>query len=105
MPATNPSAIAVTDEKVTGSPKKTRPDKAIGNLLRAPTMEYVVDEVVRTHQADVYEMPTVVRPETIMLSTTAFRALAGKLISTFDGDQSSRTAVHTKSTGIDNKLL
>ena len=38
---------------VIGASKKMRPLRAMGNLLRAPTMEYVVDEVTRTHQAEV----------------------------------------------------
>lgn len=45
--------IAETEAKVTGASKKTRPERAIGSLLRAPTIEYVVEEVTRTHQAEV----------------------------------------------------
>ena len=53
IPLTNPTPIAETDGIVTGASKKMRPLSAIGNLLSAPTMEYVVDEVTRTHQAEV----------------------------------------------------
>lgn len=36
-PAKNPTRTEVTDEKLTGSPKKIMPDAAIGSLLSAPT--------------------------------------------------------------------
>jgi hypothetical protein len=45
--------MAETLGNVTGASKKMRPDSAIGNLFRAPTMEYVVEDVTRTHHADV----------------------------------------------------
>ena len=47
-----PMKMAETLLKVATSPKKTIPEIAIGNLLSEPTIEQVVDEVVRTHQAD-----------------------------------------------------
>ena len=53
IPLTKPTPIADTLGRVTGASKKISPLKAIGNLLRAPTMEYVVDEVTRTHHAEV----------------------------------------------------
>jgi len=52
-PDTNPIPMALTLPNVTGASKNTNPDKAIGSLLRAPTIEYVVDEVTRTHHAEV----------------------------------------------------
>jgi hypothetical protein len=52
-PETNPTAIALTDPKVQGASKKIRPLMAIGSLLIAPTMLYVVELVTRTHHADV----------------------------------------------------
>jgi len=53
IPLTKPTKIAPTLGKVTASSKKMRPEMAMGSLFKAPTMEYVVDEVTRTHQADV----------------------------------------------------
>lgn len=50
-PAKKPTEMALTLPVVTGSPKKTIPLKANGNLLSAPTMLYVVLLVVRTHHA------------------------------------------------------
>jgi hypothetical protein len=52
-PLTNPTKIALTLPNVTGASKKINPEMAIGSLFRAPTMEYVVEEVTRTHHADV----------------------------------------------------
>jgi hypothetical protein len=63
MPLTNPIMIAVTLPKVTGAEKNTSPLTAMGSLLRAPTIEYVVDEVTRMHQAEQYEMKIAQRPE------------------------------------------
>lgn len=73
MPLTKPTKIADTLPKVTGASKNTRPLTAIGSLLRAPTMEYVVDEVTRTAHAEVYEMKTEERPEMIMTVITVLR--------------------------------
>ena len=53
IPLMNPTAIADTLGSVTGSPKKRSPLNAIGNLFNAPAMEYVVDDVTRTHHAEV----------------------------------------------------
>lgn len=53
MPLTKPTKIAETLGSVTGASKKMRPEIAMGNLFRAPTIEYVVEEVARTHQAEV----------------------------------------------------
>jgi hypothetical protein len=39
LPVNLPTKMAETLAKVAGSPKKTRPDAAIGSLFKAPTME------------------------------------------------------------------
>ena len=44
--------IADTLPKVTGALKKTRPLIAIGSLFKAPTIEYVVEDVTRMHHAE-----------------------------------------------------
>ncbi len=105
MPLTKPTAMAETLGKVTGALKKTRPLTARGSLLRAPTIEYVVDEVTRTHQADVYEMNTDDRPENIMASTMLFRRSAGKFLLTFSEDQFSKKIEQTRRIGMDRRLL
>lgn len=61
-----PIAIAVTLANVAGSPKKRMPEAAIGSLFNAPTIEYVVDEVVRTHHAEAYDMANADTPEKII---------------------------------------
>lgn len=58
-----PMKMAETEPKVTGASKKIRPEIAIGSLFRDPTIEYVVEDVTRTHQAVAYEMKIVPRPE------------------------------------------
>lgn len=50
---------------------------AIGSLLSEPTMEYVVDEVVRTHQAEAYDMPNADAPEKIIAQMRAWRCSSG----------------------------
>lgn len=52
IPLTNPMMMAETLPNVIGALKKTRPLTAIGSLLRAPTIEYVVEEVTRMHHAE-----------------------------------------------------
>lgn len=73
-----PTKMAETLPKVTGASKKMRPLSAIGSLFKAPTMEYVVDEVTRTAQAEVYEMKTEEKPETTITVMTVLRRSAGK---------------------------
>lgn len=63
MPLTNPIAIAETLPTVTGAEKKTKPLSATGSLFRAPTIEYVVEEVTLMHHAELYEMVIAPRPE------------------------------------------
>jgi hypothetical protein len=53
IPLTKPTKIAETLPNVTGASKKMRPLMAIGSLFNAPTIEYVVEEVTRTHHAEV----------------------------------------------------
>lgn len=66
-----PIKIADTFPNVAGSPKKTIPEMAIGSLLSEPTMEYVVDDVVRTHQAEAYDIPNAEAPEKIIAQMRA----------------------------------
>ena len=63
MPLTNPRMMAETLPTVIGAAKKMRPLIAMGSLFKAPTIEYVVDEVTRMHQAEQYEMKIAARPE------------------------------------------
>ena len=105
IPLMNPTPIAETDGMVTGASKKTRPLTAIGNLLRAPTMEYVVDEVTRTHQADVYEMKTEERPENTMAAMMLLRWSMGKFFVTFSEDQFSTKMEAMRRMGIERILL
>jgi len=78
MPLMKPTTIAETLGNVTGASKKIRPDRAMGSLFNAPTMEYVVEEVTRTHQAEVYEMNTEERPEKIIARIRLLRVATGK---------------------------
>lgn len=104
-PLTNPTPIAETLGNVTGASKKMRPESAIGSLFNAPTMEYVVDEVTRTHHADVYEMNTDDRPDMTMAIITLLRVSGGKFCLIFFEDQSSMVRVAMIRIGIDSRLL
>lgn len=97
--------MAETLGNVTGASKKTSPDTAMGSLFNAPTMEYVVDEVTRTHHADVYEMKTDDRPDRIMAKTIPFRSAGGKFRLTLDEDQSSTQAERVMRIGMERRLL
>lgn len=66
-----PIKMADTLLKVATSPKNTIPEMAMGSLLSEPTMEYVVEDVVRTHQAEAYDMPNAETPEKIMAQMRA----------------------------------
>lgn len=105
IPLMNPTPIAETDGIVTGASKNIRPLSAIGNLLRAPTMEYVVDEVTRTHQADVYEMNTEERPENTMAAMILLRCSMGKFFVTFSEDQFSTKMEAMRRMGVERTLL
>lgn len=105
IPLINPTPIAETDGIVTGASKKMRPLSAIGSLLRAPTMEYVVEEVTRTHQAEVYEMKTEERPENTMAAMILLRWSNGKFFVTFSEDQFSTKTEAMRRMGIDRTLL
>jgi hypothetical protein len=98
-------AMAESLPIVTWASKKTRPDKAMGSLFNAPTMEYVVEDVTRTHHADVYEINTDDKPERIMAIIMFDLLSTGKLRVMFSEDQSSRSKVATMSTGIERRLL
>lgn len=63
MPLTKPMNMAETLPKVTAASKNTRPLRAMGSLFKAPTIEYVVEEVTRMHHAEQYEMKIVPAPE------------------------------------------
>ena len=105
MPLTKPMKMAVTLPDVTGASKKMRPETAIGSLLSAPTMEYVVEEVARTHHADVYEMKIDAIPVKIMAMTMAFRDSGGKFFAIFTDDQSSATREAARRIGMVSRLL
>lgn len=49
----------------------------MGSLFRAPTIEYVVEDVVRTHQADAYDMKKAEAPEKIIAIIIGWRTSAG----------------------------
>jgi hypothetical protein len=104
-PLTKPTMIADTLPKVIGASKKMSPLMARGSLLRAPTIEYVVDEVTRTHHADEYEMKTVDRPEKIMAMKMLLRAAAGKFKEMFSAVQFSTTSEQTTRMGMERRLL
>ena len=105
IPLMNPTPMAETDGIVTGASKKIRPLSAMGNLLRAPTIEYVVDEVTRTHQAEVYEIKTEERPENTMAAIMLLRDSIGKFFITFSEDQFSMKTEASKRIGIERTLL
>lgn len=97
--------MAVHPPRVTGLPKNNRPLIANGSLFRAPTIEYVVEPVTRTHQADVYEMKTEDNPEMIIALITHVRLSAGKFKATLAADQSSNSSENTRRMGILKRLL
>ena len=89
------------DKKFLGASKKIKPDKAIGNLFKAPTMEQVVDEVTRTHQPEQYEIPTEAIPEIIIAVNESLDKLVAKLAE----DQSSKQKEATNKIGKPRILL
>lgn len=105
IPLTNPMKMAETLGIVTGASKKISPETAIGSLFNAPTMEYVVDDVARTHQAEVYEMKMDAAPVKIMALMIALRAFRGKFLAMFMADQSSTRRDDPKNMGIVKRLL
>lgn len=68
-------------------------------------MEYVVEDVTRTAQAEVYEMKTDERPVITMTVMTVLRCSAGKFFETFAPDQSSKRTDATRRTGMVRRLL
>lgn len=105
MPLTKPTKIAEQLPKVTGASKKTRPLIAMGSLFRAPTIEYVVDEVTRTHQAEVYDINTEERPEMTIAVMSGLRVSAGKFLAMLVEDQSSTNIEATSRMGMVRRLL
>jgi hypothetical protein len=97
--------IADTLPNVTGAEKKTRPLTARGSLLRAPTMEYVVEDVTRMHQAEQYEMKIVASPEYMKPIMRLFLDSIGKLRERFSRVQFSNINEQAKRTGIVKMLL
>jgi hypothetical protein len=97
--------IAEQLAKVAGASKKIRPLRARGSLFRAPTMEYVVDVVTRTHQAEVYEMKTVQRPDRTMAVMTELRLSGGKHLEMLAEDQSSTISEAASRIGMVSRLL
>jgi len=82
-PLMKPIMIADTLPKVTGALKKMRPLIAIGSLFKAPTIEYVVEDVTRMHQAEQYEMKIVPTPEYTIPMRRLFRDSTGKFLRRF----------------------
>lgn len=97
--------IADTLPNVTGALKKTKPLTAMGNLFRAPTMEYVVEDVTRMHQAEQYEMKIVASPEYTIPIMRLFRDSRGKFFKRFSRVQFSKTKEQTNRTGMVSRLL
>jgi hypothetical protein len=73
--------------------------------LSAPTIEYVVEDVARWHQALAYEMPTAPRPEYTMPTTRLRRVSSGKFLARFAEDQSSTRREQIIRTGMLRRLL
>jgi hypothetical protein len=91
--------------KVAGASKKIKPLMAIGSLFKAPTMEYVVEVVTRTHQAEEYEMKTVERPDKTMAVMTELRFSGGKHLEMLADDQSSTMSEAASKIGMVSRLL
>jgi hypothetical protein len=64
-----------------------------------------VDDVTRTHQAEVYEIQTVESPEKIIIMMRRLRYSTGKFLAMFTDDQSSRNREETSRIGIVRRLL
>lgn len=105
IPLTKPRKMAETEGIVTGASKKTSPETAMGSLFKAPTMEYVVDEVARTHQAEEYEIKMEERPVKIMAPKIPLRESSGKFLFKLTEDQSSTMKEAARRTGIVRRLL
>ncbi|CAI4410348.1 CRE_HP_G0096950.mRNA.1.CDS.1 [Saccharomyces cerevisiae] len=100
-PDRNPRKIEKKDKKFFGASKNTNPANAMGNLFKAPTIEYVVEEVTRTHQPEQYDIPTDMSP----LMTIAASESADKFTDKFFVDQSSIMKEKTSSKGNARTLL
>jgi hypothetical protein len=104
-PLKNPKRIARMLPNVTGAPKNTIPQIASGSLFRYPTNEYVVDDVLRMHQADEYEMKMAPMPEYSMPIMRLLRDSTGKFRDRFAADQSSVTREQRIMMGRERTLL
>ena len=105
IPLTKPTDIALTLASVTGTSKNTRPETAMGSLLSAPTIEYVVLLVTRTQLAEAYDMRMDERPVKIIAETMYVLEPSGKLSARLAADQFSRNREHTNSVGRESRLL
>lgn len=65
----------------------------------------MVEEVARTHHADVYEMKMEDRPVKTMAEMIPFLDSGGKFLDKFNPDQSSATKEAIRRTGIVSRLL
>lgn len=64
-----------------------------------------MEEVTRTHQAELYEMKTELRPERTMTAKTFCSEPGGKLTAMLAEDQFSRKTEQTRRTGMERRLL
>ena len=64
-----------------------------------------MEEVTRIHQADVYEMQTVERPEKSIAMMILFRYSRGKFLAMFVEDQSSKNREAINKMGMVRRLL
>lgn len=64
-----------------------------------------MDEVTRTHHADVYEMETPETPDSSMAKRMRLRCSVGKLRARLAGDQSSRNKEARRRIGMVRRLL
>ena len=72
-----PTRIAEVLANVTLSPKNIMPLAATGSLFNAPTIEYVVLEVVRKHHAVVNDMAKADTPENTIADIIVARTSSG----------------------------
>lgn len=97
--------MAETLPTVIGAEKKISPLTAIGSLFKAPTIEYVVDDVTLMHQAEQYEMNIPANPEYNMPTRMPLRDSGGKFLAKLAADQSSTRMEQTTRTGTVSRLL
>ena len=78
---------------------------AMGSLLSAPTIEYVVLLVTRTQLAEAYDMRMDERPVKIIAETMYVLEPSGKLSVRLAADQFSRNREQINSVGRERRLL